>query len=131
MAINYRWKVPERVLLVTAGKHISLDMIREMDDTLKTYLEASNDALHIIFDNTALSIFPNDVRILAESVTFPTHSNMGWRVVYGESRVVRYLGQLSSKISGTSRLKYVDSLATACDFLMTIDSTLCAYTEQD
>ena len=124
MSIVYRWDVPDHVLWVNVGAKMTFDNICEMDSTLIGHLDATENTLHIIFDNTELSAFPTDIRVLAANVTFPKHPNMGWRVIYGESRFVRYLGELSSKITGTSRLRYVDDLATAFTFLKSIDNTL-------
>ncbi|MEL6310675.1 MAG: hypothetical protein AAFQ52_21240, partial [Chloroflexota bacterium] len=120
MSIIYRWEIPNRVLWVDVGAKMSLAEVHAMDNTLTAYLDACDKPLHIIFDNTTLATFPTDVRVLAATVQFPKHPNLGWRVIYGESKLVRFLGQLSSKIIAATRFRYVDDLTTAYAFLQSI-----------
>lgn len=120
----HNWVISDRVLLLNVGKHMDLATIQAMDALLIDYLDAANEPLHIIFDNTDLAVFPNDLHVLSASIQFTKHPNLGWRVIFGANKVVQFLGRVTSKMSGTSRFHYVDSFDESLSFVLATDATV-------
>ncbi len=123
MPYAIEWLMPQHVLVVKFGKHLSLDELPDYDAYMISVLDAAGDKkIHLLPDVTALEQFPNLLQ--SQQLSHLRHPNIGWVVVIGNtSPLMKTIGILLERLIGM-RFQWSTSYDQALVFLRRMDDTL-------
>jgi hypothetical protein len=123
MSIQLSWYLENRVmLLVNHDQNTDQDMLA-IDQPMINYLNQSNAPLvHVIMDNIGSTYTPS-IKVL-KTLQYPKHPRLGWLILIGLiNPFQRFIAAVVTTFFKT-RLRMVNTMDEALDFLNEVDSTL-------
>jgi hypothetical protein len=119
------WLVENRVIHVTLGNVITVDMANALSDNIIAYIEISDAPyVHLIIDDKNLRTIPKQIDALMKGAKVLWHSRLGWFILYGsDNKVFKFIAQMFSRMLKLRHRRF-QTREEAFAFLQTVDTTL-------
>jgi hypothetical protein len=125
MSFEIKWLVKQRVIWGNTGANFQVEELFQLNELMLEYLAEATPGrlIHFIGDMRQVTVTPSlrDQRQL----TFPTHPQFGWTVMYGlnTNPVAKMVMSIVTQLFRV-RFREVADFEAALDFLQYVDITL-------
>ncbi len=117
------WLVEGKLLLFNSWGKVNVNELKEMDHRIGAMLESSTAPLvHGIHDHSRAEHIPSAKDLM--KVKSGNHPRVGWLIIVGlDNKLMKFFVSATGQVFGL-RLRFMNSVAEALDFLQDVDSTL-------
>jgi hypothetical protein len=126
MAVEIKWIITGRILLVDLIGNVPLDEFRDAVDQANKELNhyAQPPYAHVIFKSTDAMIPPTNVKLMREiTQNYFVNPHLGYTIIISNDQVHRFLSSVTAQMF-QSRWRSFSTYQEGMSFLETIDKTL-------
>ncbi|MBA3873824.1 MAG: hypothetical protein H0X30_32225 [Anaerolineae bacterium] len=123
MPVQLSWYLENRVILMVNHDGSSDQELLELDQPVINYLNQSNASLvHLIWNNNDSKYMPSINA--TKALQFPKHPQFGWTITVGLNNPLQRFIVAVANAFFKSRVRMVNTMDEALDFLNEVDGTL-------
>jgi len=118
--LNYSadWLVENRVIHIQASGEFELTAMQQGIQRVKHMVDTGTAPVHVVWDMTGITKMPRDIREpLGELEILRYHPNGGWIVMISNNVMVRFVGQIATRLLGAnfrSVVSFDEAIETIC-----------------
>lgn len=94
MAFQIMWVVPQRLIRLELTGDITIEESAEFDQMLIEHLDSGIAPVHVILDFSSVASIPLNPKAIISAQQFMKHPNLGWGMIVGMSRIIRFLSAI-------------------------------------
>jgi hypothetical protein len=131
MPSELQWYTPgKRVIYGRGLGHVTLEDVKEWNDTILSLLEEGIPPIHLVADFTGVISMGVSLLHLRSAMSYVKHPALGWTVTFGNSAVLNILGRIVADLSHVHFHGFRTKKA-ALEFLIKQDASLAALIEAE
>jgi hypothetical protein len=130
MPYQYDWFIDGQVLYTTLWGKQTLEELVVSNAEISALLDAAEGGLiHMLIDDSQLGELPASLFQIRKTLTYATHKNLGWAIVFGvkertlTSAVTDYLIATLAKLTRARYIR-VKTFSEAIDHLKSVDASV-------